>query len=191
MVDLALLQHISYIAGAMGVCVAAAYYIMNLRETTRNRRVTLTTTLMQSFISEEGSKRFIDLLNMEWKDYDDFYRKFDSSVNPNNFAMRNTVWNICDILGFQYMSGLLDLGTLWSACNSAVPAAWDKFGPIIEEYKKRGEMYSHTYEYFEYLAYELSKIMADTDPSYKIAPIYKLDEYYREFRRKRLQLESP
>ena len=31
MVDLSLLQSVSYIAGAMGVCVAAFYYVMMVR----------------------------------------------------------------------------------------------------------------------------------------------------------------
>jgi hypothetical protein len=191
MVDLVLLQSLSYMAGALGVCVAAFYYALNIRETTRTRRVTLTNTLIQSFISEEGSKRYMDLMNMEWKDFDDFYKKYDSSVNPENFAKRNAVYNICDILGYQYLSGQLDLGTIWTVCNDAVPTAWRKFGPIIEEYKRRGEYYKHVYEHFEYLAYELSKIMAKTDPSYKVSPIFKSDEYYREFKRRKLPFASP
>jgi hypothetical protein len=38
MVDLALLQSVSYIAGALGVCVAAFYYVLNLRNAERDRR---------------------------------------------------------------------------------------------------------------------------------------------------------
>ncbi len=38
MVDLALLQSVSYIAGALGVCVAAFYYVMMLREQRQTRR---------------------------------------------------------------------------------------------------------------------------------------------------------
>jgi hypothetical protein len=189
-IDLALFQTVSYIAGALGVCVAAFYYALNIRENTRSRRVALTNTLIQSFISEEGSRRWIDLMNMEWKDFDDFYRKYDSTVNPENYAKRNAVYNICDILGYQYLSGQLDLGTLWTICNMAVPTAWMKFGPIIEEYKKRGEIHKHAYEHFEYLAYELLKIMAKTDPTFKMSPIFKSDEHYRAFKRKKLSFAS-
>jgi hypothetical protein len=191
MVDLMVLQSVSYTAGAISVALGVIYYVINLREQTRNRRVTLTNALMQSFVSEEGSRRWIEVMQSEWKDFDDFLKKYDSSVNPDYFAKRNAVWNTCDILGYQYMTGLLDLGTLWTICNTAVPFTWGKFGPIIEEYKKRGIYYQHTYEYFEYLAYELSKIMAKTDPAYKIPPIFKSDEYYREFKRRKLPFASP
>lgn len=42
------------------------------------------------------------------------------------------------------------------------------FGPIILEYKKRGDYYKHVWENFEYLAYELSKAMVKADPEYKM-----------------------
>ena len=49
MVDLALLLSVRYIAGALGVCVATVFYVLNLRETTKNRKIILTTTMMQPF----------------------------------------------------------------------------------------------------------------------------------------------
>jgi hypothetical protein len=183
MVDLALLQSVSYIAGALGVCVAASYYVMNLRETTRNRKVALTTSLMQNFISEEGSRRWAELMQMEWKDYDDYLKKYDWSVNPVNYAKRNTVWNTCDILGYQYMSGQIDLGTVWSICNTAVPMTWVKFGPVIQESKKRGETTKHIWEYFEYLAYVMSKAMVEMDSEFKMPAVFRSEEFYSEFKR--------
>jgi hypothetical protein len=185
MVELALLQSVSYIAGALGVCVAAFYYVINLRETTRNRKVALTTSLMQNFISEEGSRRWADLMQMQWKDYDDYVEKYDWSVNLDNYAKRNTVWNTCDILGYQYMSGQLDLGTVWSICNTAVPLTWEKFGPIILEGKKRGAFTKNIWEYFEYLAYEMSKAMVKMDSEYRMPSIFRSGEYYREFKERK------
>jgi hypothetical protein len=41
MVNLALLQSASYIAGALGVCVAAIFYVLNLRISQRNQELTL------------------------------------------------------------------------------------------------------------------------------------------------------
>ncbi len=99
------MQSVSYIAGSLGLCVAAFYYALSLREANRNRRMTLTTSLMQNFISEEGQKRFIDLMNMQWTNFDDYYKKYDSTVNPENFAKRNCFFNTCEVLGYQYRIG--------------------------------------------------------------------------------------
>ena len=183
MVELAEIQTAYYMVAATGVLIAAIFYIINYRETAKNRRVALTTSLMQSFISEDGSRRWIELMNMEWKDMSDFDKKYDSSVNPDNFAKRNAVWNICEILGYQYRCGLIDFGTLWAICNSAIPITYLKFKPILEEYKRRGWNPKGSYDNFEWLAFEVSKKMEEMDPSFKASGVFKSNEYYEAFRR--------
>ena len=185
MVDLVVLQSLSYTAGAISVILGVIYYMINLRETTRNRRVTLTNALMQQFLSEEVSKRWIEIMQAEWEDFDDFFKKYDSTVNLDFYAKRDSFFRTFDIWGYQYMSGYLDIGTLWTVCNEALPFTWMKYGPIIEEYKARGGYSIHTFEHFEYLAYEMSKMMAETDPTFKMPSIFKSDEYYREFKRRK------
>ncbi|MGD0805847.1 MAG: hypothetical protein ABSA11_17430, partial [Candidatus Bathyarchaeia archaeon] len=59
MVDLALLQSVSYIAGALGVCVAAIYYMLNLREVRQNRRISFTSNLLQTIASKEGIRSWV------------------------------------------------------------------------------------------------------------------------------------
>lgn len=172
MVDLALLQSISYIAGASGVCIGALYYVLNLREQTRNRRVTLTNILMQSFVSREGLRLLEDLWLMEWSDFDDFVKKYDSTVNPDNYAMRNSVFLMCEVLGRQYKSGVIDLDTLFSTCSTNITQLWVKFKPIIEEYRKRGVYSRIEFENFEYLAGELADLLEKRDPQYVNSPAY-------------------
>jgi len=183
MVDLALLQTVSYIAAATSVCLAALYYALNLREANRNRRMALTTSLMQSFISEEGAKRFMDLANMQWTDFDDYYRKYDSTVNPENAAKRVAYWNACEVLGYQYREGIIDIGTLNAACTQLITTIWAKFKPIIEEYRKF-DYSKNTYENWEYLANEMNRTILERDPSYR-GPQRGLggDAYEKAFKR--------
>ena len=84
---------------ATGVLVAAAFYILNLRETMINRRINETNSLLEGFMSEEGQRRWGELLNMEWSDYDDFEKKYGSDVNLDNFAKRQSTFYLFDTLG--------------------------------------------------------------------------------------------
>jgi len=172
MVDLTVLQPISYMAGALGVCIAAFYYAINIREQTRNRRITLTTSLLQSFVSREGLRLLEDMWLMEWSDFDDFVRKYDSTVNPDNLAMRASVFLQCEVLGRQYRSGVIDLDTLFSVCNTNISQLWVKFKPVIEEYRKRKVYSKIEFENFEYLAGELAKLLEKRDPDYANAPAH-------------------
>jgi hypothetical protein len=146
-----LFQSISYMAGALGVCVAAFYYVLNLRETNRNRRITFTNSIMQQMQSEEGEKRFIDCLNMQWTDFDDFWRKYDSRVNPENFAKRMSLWSHCESLGYLYNANLIDFDTVYNVGGDQVGWVWMKFKPIIEGYR-RTDFSPNAYSNFEHLA---------------------------------------
>jgi hypothetical protein len=165
MIDLALLQSVSYIAGALGVCVAALSFTFNMRATTKSRRASLTNNLMNSFLAEDGMKRFHDLEIMEWKGFEDFCRKYDSTVNSDNYVKRQAFWNTCDLIGYQYREGLIDLGTVYNAGGIFISYSWFKFGPIIEEYRKT-EYAVDDYENYEYVAKELLKMKEKRDPSF-------------------------
>jgi hypothetical protein len=171
MIDLALLQSVSYIAGALGVCVAAIYYILNLGEVILNRRISFTTNFILPISSNEGMMHYISLTEMRWTDMDDYMKKYDSSVNPDNFVARNTYWTTCEVLGFQYKRGLIDLETVYEMCGEYIIDVWLKFKPIIEEYKRLGQYGKDTFHNFEYLAIQLAKIKQRKDPTYP--PIQK------------------
>ena len=166
LVNLVLLETVSYIAGALGVFVAAIFYILNLRETTKNRKIAFTTNFMQSFYSKENSRRFIDLLHMRWNDHADYLNKYDSQANPENFADRWSFLGMLDVLGYQYKTGLVDIDTLYDLNWSPVLQLWIKFKPVIDEYKK-SDYGKDTYANFELLAHELWRLKMERDPLWK------------------------
>ena len=85
------LQYLSIILGALSFWVAAVYYVLNLREISRNRRITLTTTVLEPFMTKEGYGDLLDLLDMEWTDFEDFKNKYDHRVDPEKRRLSNAV----------------------------------------------------------------------------------------------------
>lgn len=165
MVDLALLQSVSYIAGALGVCVAAFYYVMNLREQRRNRRITFTQNLIQTFNTVENFKIQGELLNMDWKNYDDFEKKYGSDTNVDNYGKRMFFFYTFESLGKLLKEGLVDSETLYGVINTTVITIWIKFLPTIVENRRR-YMGRTGWEGFEYLYNETVKIKKQREPEY-------------------------
>jgi cyanate lyase len=60
MVDLSLLQSVSYIAGVLGVCVAAIYYVLTARNQNKARQVWMFMNIYDKLSSKEFPIR-IDL----------------------------------------------------------------------------------------------------------------------------------
>jgi hypothetical protein len=156
MVDLVVLQSVSYIAAATGVCIAALYYAMNLREANKNRKIAYTNTVMQYFLSEESVTRWVEITAMSWTDFNDFKNKYDSRVNPESYGKRLALWLKCDNLGYLYKANLIDIDTVFNIGGLIVETAWAKFKPIIEGYRGT-DFSSNSYKNWEYVAEAVSK----------------------------------
>jgi hypothetical protein len=174
MVDIALLQSVSYIAGALGVCVAAIYYVMNLREVTLNRPIQFTNTFILQISSKEGMMHYTHLMLAKWTSIDDYMKKYDSKVDPESFLAHLSYFTTCEVLGFQYKRGLIDLETVYEMCGEPIIDTWLMYKPIIEEYKRLGEYGKDSFVNFEYLAVELAKIKRSRDPEYRRDKIEEL-----------------
>jgi hypothetical protein len=181
-------QTVGVLATAASVTVAAIYYMITLRETLRNRRVTLAIALMQSFVTVDGSLNWAKIMTMEWRDAADFDAKYSARINPENYAMRNNIWNTLDIIGHQYRSGLIDLDTIWSICSSASAQCWAKFKPIIEDYKRTGKFSKNHYKDWEFLAGIMARRVNSADSSYRGSSLYmKPDDWENAFMAKKPQ----
>ena len=181
MVDIALLQSVSYMAGALGVFIAAIFYVLNLRISQRNMRLTLETrrlSLIENIAShvtdEEGEKRMQELSNYEWTDYADFNRKYGSENNVGASAKRYALWHDYNKIGMMLRKGLVDVEDLYMLGLWAVSLFWEKYKPIVEETRRRyaGKDYLKD---MEYLAAEITKYQQLIDPSYSIPK--KLDRF--------------
>ena len=145
------LQYLSIILGALSFWIAAVYYVLNLREISRNRRITLTTTVLEPFMTKEGYGDLLDLLVMEWTDFEDFKSKYDHKTDPENARMRLATWNRFETIGMLCKEGLLDVNTIYYVVGGVLQVLWFKFKPVIEMYRET-EYDKEAYSNFEYLA---------------------------------------
>jgi hypothetical protein len=173
MVDLVVLQSISYIAGATGVAIAAIFYVLNLRISQRNMKQTLETRKLQfvtsianQLNSEEGHRRYNELMNMEWKDYDDFERKYGSDYNVDNAAKRFCVWQTYNTLGMLVREKLVEPELLYPIVFPSVLNHWTKFKDVIKEGRKRYDGEDDLSD-FEFLYNEIHRVALSRNPSYK------------------------
>ena len=108
--------------------------------------------------SYETYKKIIDLLNMEWEDYDDFERKYGSDNNPDNFAKRYSLLYRLNSIGILVRDGFFDAETVYDLLGELSTIwLWRKFEPIIREIRIRYNI-PLTFIELEYLYNELMKV---------------------------------
>ncbi len=160
-------QTISVMITAASLTLAAIYYVSILRINQRNSRIALTYNIMQTMQSEQAQRNWIELMNMEWKDYDDFEQKYGSDVNPDNYAKRMSVWSGCNVLGHLLKKGVADAETCFFSGGTFSIFIWGKFKSILNEHSRR-YVGSDAYTGIEYLAEEMLKLRKKADPSYQV-----------------------
>jgi hypothetical protein len=116
-------QTIGVLVTATSVTVAAIYYASTLGEARKSRHMQLLLQNISILQNEDSYKRYVTLMNNEWKDYDDFEKKYGSDNNPDNYAMRSSMWTWYNNLGYMVSKKFISAeevfelqgeGTLWA-----------------------------------------------------------------------------
>jgi len=87
MVELVVLQSISYMAGALGVCIAAIYYVMNLRISQKNQEISLRNQELMLKAQEQSANA--QQQTLETRQAQLFMNIFDKASNKEF----NTSWH--------------------------------------------------------------------------------------------------
>ena len=132
MVDLALLQSVSYIAGALGVCVAAGYYILNMRAQTRTREAQL---FMQSFnlwLTSGMIDNYLELFEQDWNTYQEWVEKYGRKNNPKAALIYFKLDTFFEGLGVLVKRRLVDPWLVDEFMSSDIISYWEKMRPVAE-----------------------------------------------------------
>jgi hypothetical protein len=109
-------------------------------------------------------------------------------VNWESFIKRSFVWNMMDLISYQYHTGVIDLDAIYGTLGSPVISCWQKFKPVIEGYRKMEGWARDDFLMFEKLAYDLIKMREKITYN---PLVIKLDEAYRQDSIRSQQTRSP
>jgi len=167
---------VSYIAGALGVCLAAIYYMMNLRVQQTNLKQTLETRQMQLYLQSLQETRTKSFLNdwieicyyQTYNDYQEWRQKYGPSVNPASYSSWLHVTQLYQGIGYLVESKMIDPETLakYVAPRSFI-FLWEKMRPIVKYHREHLD--PSMYDSYEYLVKEMNNLLNARFNSRKLA----------------------
>ena len=112
-------------------------------------------------------KKWIEVMNMEWCDYDDFEKKYGTDFNPDGAALRLGTLYEWNGAGYLLRKGAIDRESVYFLTNTAGGLwLWRKFEPVIKELRVRYNM-PDAYSGLEYLANETARELEERGYSSK------------------------
>ncbi|MGA2310425.1 MAG: hypothetical protein ABSG57_12880 [Candidatus Bathyarchaeia archaeon] len=153
MVDI---TEISAVVAAAGVLVGVVFTVLELRHLAKQRQTDLVTRLSYDIsTSREFLEAFVDTFEVEFKDYDDFVKRYGRPISRNQVPMSFMMMgNFFEQIGVLFKNRLIDA----SLIDQLFPVfvVWEKMKPLVEgmrkEYHNPGFL-----EWFEYLYNEMRK----------------------------------
>jgi len=153
-------QTISIVFASAGVMVAAIYYLMQIRHQIKIRQTDLLVRLAP-WLNMSGSEllqAYVKVLNLEFKDYDDFVKKYGPPLaeKPEQMAIM-TVGNYFEAIGTLLRRKLLDADLVWDYWGETFIALWQKKYQLYVEGVRKEFNQPEFGGYGEYLFNEMQK----------------------------------
>ena len=152
MVDI---QTISIAIASAGVLVAAIYYVLQIRHQKRMRQTDVLMRLYSTWVSEDLQKAGWAVMELEYKDYEDYVKKYGASGTLHNIL----VWRVGHFfngIGVLVQSQLADINLVDKLFGFYVIWLWEIMKPMVEGSRKQFNV-PKSLEWFEYLYNEMKK----------------------------------
>ena len=126
------IQTVSIAVASAVVFAAAVYYIFQIRHQKKMRQSDLVLRLYATFGSNEFQERWIEFIKGDYKDYNDFVKRYNVRSNP---APEST-W-LFEALGVLLKNKLIDISLVDDLFTGPSKWFWEKLKPIAEDVRKR------------------------------------------------------
>jgi len=154
MVDI---QTVSIAVASASVIAGVAYYAFQIRHQTRTRRTDLVWRMSQTMYADDYREAILKVLNLDFKDYEDFVKKYGPYLSDSPTMKALTKINVLYAsLGDLVAKKLLDFELVCGVFGTACCRAWEKVKPIIEGYRTASNQPTYLSD-FEYLYNEIKK----------------------------------
>jgi hypothetical protein len=135
MVDI---QTVSIGVASASVVAGVIYYAFQIRHQAKMRQTDLIMRVYSTLSTKELEEAWYKVLNLEFKDYDDFAKKHGSimSETPENVAF-SIIAYFFDGIGVLLHKKLVDIDLIDDLMSESIIVTWEKMKPIVEGYRKQ------------------------------------------------------
>jgi len=164
MFDITLISSLLYSVAAITLIIAAVYHVLILmnNEKKQNEKLKVRETeLLWSIYKRWSEPDFLrswnEVSSWEWKDYDDYMRKYGPGSDPEDEIKRGMVGIYFESIGVLVKRGLIDVSAIDDMMSGYVMGYWRKFEGIVMEFLKRNNR-PEVAEHIEYLYNEVRRV---------------------------------
>ena len=175
-----MVEYLPLVLTGLGLTASIFYYTLTLRNQNRTRETQWITQLLQRKIDQQAMERFMEIMGAEWSDYEDFLKKYDSTVDSRHAAIRNAQWSFYEMLGELVEDNRLDVNLVYKFFNMRCLLMWFKYETVIKEIRK-GVLDRDYMDNFEVLAGKMIEMRKKKGLNLPLALLHPTSKLHKEY----------
>jgi hypothetical protein len=160
-----MIEYLPLVLTGLGLIASILYYATVIRNQNKTRQAQLLSNLYETYRSPKFRQIQIEIMNLEWTDYNDFWERYGLESNPETWAKWLSVASFFNGLGVLLKNKMIDIVLVEELFSNITFISWDRIGPIIMGRRKSRETFKESllsskypfFSGFEYLFNELQK----------------------------------
>jgi hypothetical protein len=145
---------ISAIVAAAGVLIGVVYYILDMRNQTRQRQTDMVMRLYTTFGSAEFQRAYQKVRSLEFQDYSDYIKKYGQDLQVREEMYTVTIF--FEGIGLLAKKKLIEMELVDCLFGYPIRVTWEKVATPVKGLREADEA-SGICEWFEYLYNEMKK----------------------------------
>lgn len=153
------IQTVSIAIASTSVIAGVVYYALQLRHQSKIRELDaiIRMNVCYSLSLIEWQHAAFKIANLQFKDYDDFVKKYGSLATETPTIMAfHTISNYSEAVGYLLKRKLLSINYVWDTFGPTSILFWEKLKPLIEGFRKEYNTPT-AFGPFEYLYNEMKR----------------------------------
>ena len=153
------IQTISIAVASASVVAGVTYYALQLRNQSKIREMDAIVRINPSFSVSliEWQQAAFKVGNLQFKDYDDFVKKYGSFATETPTIMAiHAICNFYEGIGYLLERRLVSIDYVWNVYGDAIVLLWEKLKPVVEGVRKEFNV-PRIWKPFEHLYNEMKK----------------------------------
>jgi hypothetical protein len=126
-------QMVSVLIAASAVVVGVVSFISSNKSEEKQRKAQIFMNLYGTIQSPEFLRSITTMMyDWQFKDYDDYFKKYGGINNPKSFAVASRVLAFYEGMGVLLKNNLIDLKLVNDLQGTTALAFWEKYEPVIK-----------------------------------------------------------
>ena len=146
---------ISAVLAAVGVIVGVVLAYLEVRNLVKGRQAELFMNLYSRYYDTEFVNNWATaVFQMDWKNYDDWHKKYGPEGNLKAYSSWHAVLNFYSGIGILVSKKLIDMDLAQDLISRSLFPYWERYEPVIKGFR---EQFPRAWRWVEYLYDEMKK----------------------------------